>query len=43
VSMRIEGGISGDSATANLVVNAAPRVKAAQSGLLTALELPAGR
>ncbi len=43
VVMRIEGGLAGDSVTANVVVNAAPRVKAAQSGLLTVLELPAGR
>jgi 4-hydroxy-tetrahydrodipicolinate reductase len=41
--LRIEGGIAGDRATANLVVNAAPRVTSAQAGLLTVLELPAGR
>lgn len=39
----IPGGVSGDRATANLVVNAAPRVTAAQPGLLTVLELPAAR
>jgi 4-hydroxy-tetrahydrodipicolinate reductase len=39
----IPGGVAGDRATANLVVNAAPRVTAAEAGLLTVLELPAGR
>lgn len=39
----IPGGIPGDRATANLVVNAAPRMTASQAGLLTVLELPAGR
>lgn len=39
----IPGGVPGDRATANLVVNAAPRVTAAEPGLLTVLELPAGR
>jgi len=39
----ITGGVAGDRATANLVVNAAPRVTAAEPGLLTVLELPAGR
>lgn len=39
----IPGGIPGDKATANLVVNAAPRMTASQAGLLTVLELPAGR
>ena len=43
VKMIIPGGIAGDRATANLVVNAAPRVSAAQPGLLTVLELPAAR
>ena len=43
VRMSIPGGIAGDRATANLVVNAAPRVSAAQPGLLTVLELPAAR
>lgn len=43
VELRIPGGVAGDKATANLVVNAAPRVRAAQPGLLTVLELPAGR
>ncbi len=43
VRLQIAGGIAGDRATANLVVNAAPRVTSAQPGLLTVLELPAGR
>ena len=43
VQLRIPGGLSGDRATANLVVNAAPRVTAAEPGLLTVLELPAAR
>ncbi|HET9037063.1 MAG TPA: dihydrodipicolinate reductase [Myxococcaceae bacterium] len=41
--VEIPGGIPGDSATAQLVVHAAPRVAAAESGLLTVLDLPAGR
>ncbi len=43
VKLVIPGGLSGDRATANLVVNAAPRVTSADAGLLTVLELPAGR
>ncbi len=43
IKMFIPGGVSGDRATANLVVNAAPRVTAAQPGLLTVLELPSAR
>lgn len=43
VKLVIPGGLPGDRATANLVVNAAPRVAAAEAGLLTVLELPAGR
>jgi hypothetical protein len=43
LEVRIPGGVPGDTATANLVVNAAPRVTASQAGLLTVLELPAGR
>jgi len=39
----IRGGVAGDRATANVVVNAAPRVTAAEAGLLTVLELPSGR
>lgn len=39
----IPGGLQGDKATANVVVNAAPRVAVAEPGLLTVLELPAGR
>jgi 4-hydroxy-tetrahydrodipicolinate reductase len=41
--VEIPGGIPGDSATAQLVVHAAPRVASAESGLLTVLDLPAGR
>ena len=43
LKVEIPGGVAGDRATANLVVNAAPRLTAAQPGLLTGLELPAGR
>lgn len=43
VRMSIPGGLSGDRATANLIVNAAPRVTASQPGLLTVLDLPAAR
>ncbi len=41
--IEIPGGVAGDRATANAVVNAAPRLTAAEAGLLTVLELPAGR
>lgn len=41
--LEIRGGIPGDRATAQTLVNAAPRVTAAEAGLLTVLELPAGR
>jgi 4-hydroxy-tetrahydrodipicolinate reductase len=43
IELEIKGGVAGDRATANLVVNAAPRVASAEPGLLTVLELPAGR
>jgi 4-hydroxy-tetrahydrodipicolinate reductase len=43
LELEIKGGVPGDRATANLVVNAAPRLSAAEPGLLTVLELPAGR
>lgn len=43
VELEVKGGFAGDTATANLVVNAAPRLTAAEPGLLTVLELPAGR
>lgn len=43
VELEVKGGVAGDEATANLVVNAAPRLTAAEPGLLTVLELPAGR
>jgi hypothetical protein len=43
LDLEIRGGVAGDRATANALVNAAPRVAAAEPGLLTVLELPAGR
>jgi len=43
LAVDIPGGVPGDSATAQLVVHAAPRVASAESGLLTVLDLPAGR
>lgn len=43
ISLVIPNGLQGDKATANVVVNAAPRVAVAEPGLLTVLELPAGR
>ncbi|HYV44815.1 MAG TPA: dihydrodipicolinate reductase [Myxococcaceae bacterium] len=43
VEILVKGGVAGDRATANVVVNAAPRVTAADAGLLTVLELPSGR
>jgi 4-hydroxy-tetrahydrodipicolinate reductase len=43
LQLEVKGGIAGDRATANLVVNSAPRLTAAEPGLLTVLELPAGR
>lgn len=43
LELEIRGGVAGDAATAHAVVNAAPRVAAAEPGLLTVLELPAGR
>jgi 4-hydroxy-tetrahydrodipicolinate reductase len=43
LKVQIPGGVAGDSATAHLAVNAAPRLMAAEPGLLTVLELPAGR
>ena len=43
IVLEIRGGVAGDLATANTVVNAAPRLTAAEAGLLTVLELPAGR
>ncbi len=41
--VRSEGGISGDRATAWSLVNAIPAVVTAEPGLLTVLDLPAGR
>jgi len=43
LTVDVQGGIPGDAATAHLVVHAAPRVASAESGLLTVLDLPAGR
>ena len=43
IELEVKGGVAGDRATANLVVNAAPRMTSADRGLLTVLELPAGR
>jgi 2,4-diaminopentanoate dehydrogenase len=43
LSVDIPGGIPGDAATAHLVVHAAPRLTASSKGLLTVLDLPAGR
>ena len=43
LTVEVPGGIPGDSATAQLVVHAAPRLTAASPGLLTVLDLPAGR
>jgi hypothetical protein len=43
IDLELKGGIAGDVATANVVVNAAPRMTSADRGLLTVLELPAGR
>jgi 4-hydroxy-tetrahydrodipicolinate reductase len=42
VALAIEGGISGDLATAWSVVNAAPALRRAQPGLRSVLDLPAG-
>jgi hypothetical protein len=43
LTVEVPGGIPGDSATGHLVVHAAPRLTAASKGLLTVLDLPAGR
>ncbi len=43
IEIEVKGGVAGDRATANLVVNSAPRLTSADPGLLTVLELPAGR
>ncbi len=40
ISVRIEGGISGDPATVGVLVNTIPRIINAQSGLRTMMELP---
>ena len=41
--LTVPGGVPGEAATANAVVRAAPQVVAADPGLLTVLDLPAGR
>lgn len=43
VTLRIDGGVAGDGATANLVVHAAPRIQQADPGVMTVLDLPVGR
>ncbi|MHB8416729.1 MAG: NAD(P)H-dependent amine dehydrogenase family protein [Myxococcales bacterium] len=43
LTFRSEGGIAGDRATAWSIVNAIPAVVTADPGLLTVLDLPAGR
>jgi len=43
LTVEIPGGLGADSATAHLVVHAAPRLTQATPGLLTVLDLPAGR
>jgi len=40
VSLRIEGGIAGDTATAAILVNSIPAVVAAPPGLVTVKDLP---
>ncbi len=40
LSMRIEGGIFGDTATVGALVNAIPRIVNARPGLRTLIELP---
>jgi len=39
-SMRIEGGIFGDTATVGALVNTIPKIIKAQPGLRTVMELP---
>lgn len=43
VEVHVPGGIEGDAATTWAMLHAAPRVAAAEPGLLTVLDLPAGR
>ena len=43
VELEIPGGIEGDRATAWAIVNAVPRVAAADAGIIEVLDLPAGR
>ncbi len=40
ISMRIEGGVAGDQATAAILVNSIPLVVAARPGLLTVRDIP---
>lgn len=42
IELEIRGGVSGDTATAWSVLNAAPRMMRAGSGLLTVMDLPPG-
>ena len=41
LSLRIEGGVAGDQATAAMLVNSIPAVIAAAPGLVTVKDLPA--
>jgi len=41
LSMRIDGGIFGDTATIGALVNAIPKIITARPGLRTMLDLPA--
>ncbi|MFN7130671.1 MAG: dihydrodipicolinate reductase [Myxococcales bacterium] len=43
VSLKVTGGYAGEAATAWAVVNAVPRVVQSEHGILTVLQLPAGR
>jgi 4-hydroxy-tetrahydrodipicolinate reductase len=40
LTLRIPGGVPGDSATASIVVNSIPRVLSARPGLQTMKDLP---
>lgn len=41
ISLRVDGGVAGDQATAAILVNSVPDVVAARSGLVTVKDLPA--
>jgi 2,4-diaminopentanoate dehydrogenase len=43
VTFRSPGGVHGDGATAWTMVNVVPAVATAEPGLMTVLDLPAGR